>query len=318
MKKFLTFALFLIMLIGTALPGLAAVPTQTAAPLNFVMIVKTLDNPFYQIMKAAAEAEAKRSNVNLVFTAPARETDLEEQRRMIEDALMKKPDVISITPSGMVEIIPAIVEANKAGVPVLNVDTPVDAKLLKDGGGKIEGFIGTDNLEGGRAAGRFMVKLLGDKGGNVAVLQGTAGNMNTMLREKGFHEIVDKVPAIKVVAAQPANTERAMGMTVTENILEAHQDLNAIFATNDLMALGALEAVEARKLDKQVKIIGYDADPEAVKAAKDGRALVATIAQYPDKMGREAVKAAIRLLKGQKIPEWLDTGVGVVDATTAQ
>ena len=316
MKKFGTIALFVVLILSMVAPAYAALPAQEGE-IDFVIIVKTLDNPFYQTMKDAAEAEAEKLGVNLVFTAPARETDLEEQRRMVEDYIMKEPDVISITPSGMVEIIPAIIEVNKAGIPVLNVDTPVDMELLDEAGGMIEGFIGTDNLEGGRAGGRYAVKLLGDTGGKVAILEGTAGNMNTMLRANGFLEIVDEVPGIEVVASQPANTERAMGMTVTENILEANPELNIIFATNDLMALGALEAVEARGLEDQVKIIGYDAVPEAVQAVKDGRALLATIAQFPDKMGIEAVRSAIKIVNGEELPDWLDTGVAVVDGANA-
>jgi ribose transport system substrate-binding protein len=314
MKRFVSLTLLLVLLVTAVLPAFAANPAQEGKGLNFVMIVKTLDNPFYQTMKKAAEIEAKKQGVNLIFTAPARETDLEEQRRMVEDALVKKPDVISITPSGMVEIIPAILECNQAGVPVLNVDTPVDKKLLDEAKGKIEGFIGTDNLEGGRAGGEYAVKLLGGKG-NVAILEGTSGNMNTALRAQGFREVVEKAPGMKIVASQPANTERALGMTVTENILEANPNLDAIFATNDLMALGALEAVKARGLEKQVKIIGYDAISESVQAVKDGTALVASIAQFPDKMGIEAVRSAIKIKKGEKLPDWLNTGVAVVDST---
>jgi ribose transport system substrate-binding protein len=118
------------------------------------------------------------------------------------------------------------------------------------------------------------------------------------------------------VAVQPANSERALGMSVMENLLTSHRDLNAVFATNDQMALGAAEAVAARNLTGKVAIVGIDATWEAVRAVEAGN-LAADIAMYPEQLGSRSVEAAIKAARRQPLPKSIDTDQALVTKENA-
>ena len=159
--------------------------------------------------------------------------------------------------------------------------------------------IGADNRLGGRIAGEYIVKLLSGKG-KVAVIRGILGIATHEERLAGFREALARAPGIECVAVQPANSERALGMTVMENLLTAHPDLKAVFATNDQMALGAVEAIAAHNLTGKVQVVGFDATREAVRAVVAGR-LSGDMAGLPEVMGRKAVEEAIQAAKGQPV-----------------
>ncbi|BAD39758.1 ATP-binding cassette domain-containing protein [Symbiobacterium thermophilum] len=130
-------------------------------------------------------------------------------------------------------------------------------------------------------------------------------------RGQGFHEAVDGVQGIDVVASQPADFDRAKGLTVMENILQAHPDIVAVFAHNDEMALGALEAIEAAGKADQIKVVGFDATDDAVKAVQEGR-MAATVAQKPKEMGRLGVETALKHLNGEKVDEYIPVPLELV------
>lgn len=274
------------------------------------LVVKTLNNPFFLEMQKGAEEAAKKAGVTLLVQAAEREVDVERQMQIIENLIQRKVSALCIAPSGSREIVPVIVKANKAGIPVLIVDTRADEKALAAAGGKIATFIGSDNYDGGRIAGQFVVEKLGGKG-NVAILEGIPGHETGDARLRGFKEAVAKAPGIKVVASQPANWERDQGFNVFQNILQANPDVNALFACNDLMALGATEAIAAAGKTGKIVVVGFDAQPEARAAIQKG-AMAATVAQFPSKMGATAVEGAAKLLKGEKIEAFTPVAIELV------
>jgi ribose transport system substrate-binding protein len=261
--------------------------------------MKTLNNPFFIEMQKGAEEAAKKAGVELIVQAADREVDVERQMQIIENLIQRKVSALCVTPSGSREIVPVIVKANKAGIPVLIVDTRADEKALTAAGGKIATFIGSDNYDGGKIAGAFLAEKTG---GNaiVAVLEGIPGHETGDSRLKGFKESVAKAPGINIVASQPANWERDQGFNVFQNILQANPQVNAIFACSDLMALGAMEAIAAAGKTGKITVVGFDALPEARAAIKKGT-MAATVAQFPQKMGGMAVESAAKLLKGEAI-----------------
>jgi ribose transport system substrate-binding protein len=177
--------------------------------------------------------------------------------------------------------------ANEAGIPVITVDRASN-------GGKVVCHIASDNVEGGRMAARYIAKVLNGKG-KVVELVGIPGTSAARDRGKGFEEELAKYPGLQLVAKQTANFNRAEGLTVMENILEAHPDIDAVFAQNDEMALGAIEAIKAAgKLD-DIIVVGFDAIPDAIEAIKKGE-MEATIAQQPYLMGQLAVTKAFEYL----------------------
>jgi len=296
--------------------GLAAcnrhAPESTAksGSPTIALVVKTLNNPFFIDMQAGAEAETKRLGVNLLVQAAEREIDVERQMQIVENLIERHVDALCIAPSGSREIVPVIVKANRAGIPVLIIDTRADEKALAAAGGRIAAFIGSDNYDGGRIAGAFVAERLGGSGA-VAVLEGIPGHETGDARLRGFREAIAAAPGIHIVASQPANWERDQGFNVCQNILQAHPDVKALFACSDLMALGAVEAIAAAHRTGQILVVGFDALPEARAAIKQGT-MGATVAQFPQKMGELAVANAVKALKGEAIPASIPVPIQLV------
>jgi ribose transport system substrate-binding protein len=270
-----------------------------AAP-RVAFVMKALNHPFFLDMQRGAEAAARDAGLRLVVQAAEREIDVEKQVQIIENLLQTGIRVLIVTPSGSREIATAIAKANRADVPVLIVDTRVDAKAAADNNLKIESFIGSDNYEGGRVAGEYLAAATGGRA-RVAVLEGIPGHETGDSRLRGFRDAVAAHEGIAIVASQPANWERDQGFTVFQNMLQAHPGLDAVFACNDLMALGAVEAIAAAGRSPRIRVVGFDALDDARRAIEAGR-MEASVAQSPRDMGRLAVESAARLLKGDSIP----------------
>ena len=282
------------------LAGLAACNRGDGDTRTVALVLKTLNNPFFVEMEAGAREAADSLGIELVVQAPEREIDVEKQMQIVENLLQRRVDALLITPSGSREIVPAVVKANEAGIPVVVVDTRVDAPALAEARGRIDSFIGSDNVDGGRIAGRFVAERLGGQG-RVAVLEGIPGHETGDSRLTGFREVLAEHPGLEIVSSQTANWERDQAFNVTQNILQSHPDLDAIFAANDVMALGAVEAVAAAGRTGEIVVVGFDAQEDARTAIREGR-MDATIAQNPREMGRLAVISADRLLRGESVP----------------
>jgi ribose transport system substrate-binding protein len=290
-------------LVGLVVAGLAACNREKPAAAGTVprvaFVMKTLNHPFFLDMQRGAQEAADRAGLQLVVQAAEREIDVEKQMQIIENLLQTGVKVLVVTPSGSREIASAIVKANRAGVPVIVVDTRVDPKAIADNNLKLESFIGSDNYEGGRMAGDYLVKATGGKA-RVAVLEGIPGHETGDSRLRGFRDAIQPHSAMTIVASQPANWERDQGFTVFQNMLQAHSDIDALFACSDLMALGAVEAIAAAGKTGRIRVVGFDALDDARKAIQAGT-MEASVAQSPRDMGRIAVESAAKLLRGEAV-----------------
>lgn len=274
------------------------------------MVMKTLNNPFFVDMERGARSAADRLGVHLVVQAAERELDVEKQMQIVENLIQRRVDVLCLTPSGSREIVPAIVKANQANIPVLIVDTRVDAAALTQAGGRIASFIGSDNIEGGRIAGRYLVERLGGRG-QVAILEGIPGHETGDARLQGFREVADRAAGVAVVASQPAHWERDQGYNVFQNLLQSHPEVQGVFTCNDLMALGAVEAIAAAGKRDRIVVVGFDATADARTAVREGK-MAASVAQHPEEMGRLAVERAVDLLQGKPLPAEIPTRVELI------
>jgi ribose transport system substrate-binding protein len=272
---------------------------ETQAP-RVALVLKTLNSPFFIDMEKGAQEAAKRLGVNLTVQAAEREVDVDKQMQIIENLIQTGVKVLLVTPSGSKEIAPAIAKANQAGIKVVVVDTRVDPKAARDAGIHVDSYVGSDNYEGGKMAGKYLLEATGGKA-NVGVLEGIPGHETGDERLRGFRDAVKEAKGIKVVASQTANWERDQGFTVFQNMLEAHPEIDALFSANDMMALGAVEAIAAKGKTGKIKVVGYDAVDDARKAIGEG-AIMASVAQFPSEMGRVAVESADKLLKGEPVP----------------
>ena len=278
------------------------------------LVVKTLNNPFFVDMERGARAAADSLGVELIVQAPEREIDVEKQMQIVENLIQRRVGVLALVPNGSREIVPAVVEANRAGIPVVVVDTRVDAAALRAAGGETATFIGSDNVDGGRLAGHHVAERLGGAG-TVALIEGIPGHETGDSRLRGFREAIAEHPGVRIVASQTANWERDRAFDVAQNLLQAHPDLDAIFAANDVMALGAVEAIAAAGRAGEVVVVGFDAQDDALDAVRAGR-MAATIAQHPVEMGRRAVEAAWRILQGERLPDEQPVSIELVTPRT--
>jgi ribose transport system substrate-binding protein len=274
------------------------------------LVVKTLNHPFFIDMQQGAEAAAKAAGVDLIVQAAEREIDVERQMQIIENLIQRRVSAIVVAPSGSREIVPVVIKANRAGIPVLVVDTRVDAPSLAAARGKVATFIGSDNYEGGKVAGEFLVEKMNGRA-RIAVLEGIPGHETGDARLRGFRDALKGHPGMQIVASQPANWERDQGYNVFQNILQANPTIDAMFAANDLMALGALEAIAAAGRTGRITVVGFDALSEARDAVKQGR-MAATVAQDPAAMGRIGVEWAARVLQGETPPAEIGVPIQLV------
>lgn len=252
------------------------------------MSISTLNNPFFVSVKDGIVKEAKKKGMETVVVDA--QDDTSKQISGIEDLILKGVDVLVINPTDSAAISSSVLSANEAGIPVITIDRSAED-------GEVATFIASDNVSGGEMAGTYIVEQLGEKA-NVIELEGVSGASATRERGKGFHNIADK--QLNVVSSQTAEFDRTKGLTVMENILQGNKDIEAVFAHNDEMALGAIEAIQAA--GKDILVLGFDGTKDALDAVKEGK-LDGTIAQQPALIGEEAVNAAVKILKGDKVEE---------------
>ncbi len=283
-------------LAGCTQPAPGPAPANGSAKPRVAFVLKTLNNPFFIEMQKGAREAADRLGVELVVQAAERELDVDKQMQIIENLIETRVGALCVTPSGSREVVPAIAKANAARIPVVIVDTRVDPKAALDAGIKLDGFVGSDNYEGGKVAGEYLLKVTGGKA-SVGLLEGIPGHETGDSRLKGFHDAVRGAAGVKLVASQTANWERDQGYNVFQNMLQAHPEIDALFACSDLMALGAVEAIAAAGRTGKIRVIGFDALDDARKAIVAGT-MLASVAQFPAEMGRQAVEDAVALVQG--------------------
>jgi ribose transport system substrate-binding protein len=280
---------------------------RKAEQRSIALVAKAMDSEFWISVREGARAAAAGKDVQLSVLAPDREINIDQQVAILEDQIQRGADVLVVAPTGSAQVVPVLEQALGKKIPVVLVDA--DAPLP----GK-SSYVGTDNKAGGALAARHIIERVGT--GKVALISGVPGNQSQDDRAQGFTEALANTPAIQLVSRQPANSERSLGLTVMENILTAHPDLRGVFATNDQMALGAVEALEARGFRGKVFVVGFDATKEAVQAITEGR-MSASVAQRPFEMGRKSVEAALALLDGRSVEPRIDTGTELVTQANA-
>lgn len=259
--------------------------------------VSTLNNPFFVTLTEGARKAATENNVELVVVDAG--DDAAKQTSDIEDLVSRNVGVLIVNPVDSDAVAPAVKSAMSQGIKVIAVDRGVN-------GVDVDCQIASDNVAGARMATEYLMDLVGE-GAKVAELQGVPGASATIDRGAGFHQAADQ--SLQVAASQTANFNRAEGMTVMENILQSDGTIKGVFAHNDEMALGAVEAVAAS--GKDIKIVGFDATDDAQKAVKDGK-MAATVAQKPDKMGETAIGTAVKIMAGETVEKSIPVEVELI------
>ncbi|MEF9892692.1 substrate-binding domain-containing protein [Anaerorhabdus sp.] len=300
MKKVLSFLVTLLLVVGLAGCSTGETPAKTATPATggntdpakmvVGLSVSTLNNPFFVTLVDGAKAKAAELGVELIVVDAG--DDSAKQVNDIEDLMSKNIQVLIVNPVDSSAVAPVVGDAIAKGIKTVSVDRGVEGQT-------VDVAIASDNVKGAELATEYLVELVG-QGAEVAELTGIEGSSAAIDRGKGFHNVADA--KLNVVASQTANFNRAEGLSVMENILQANPNILGVFAHNDEMALGAIEAVNG----KDIVIIGFDATDDALAAIKAGT-MAATVAQKPALMGETAVDAAVKLIKGETV----DSVIGV-------
>ena len=274
---------------------------EAAGSGSIGLSISTLNNPFFVTLSDGATAKAGELGLELI-TVDAGD-DSAKQTSDIEDLISKNISVLIVNPVDSDAVAPAVEDAIAKGIKVIEVDRVVN-------GVEVDCSIASDNVAGAKMAADYLVELAGEKA-KTAELEGVNGASATIDRGQGFHSVADE--KLDVVASQTANFNRAEGMTVMENMLQANPDIKCVFAHNDEMALGAIEAIG----DKEIIVAGFDATDDAVEAVKEGR-MAATVAQQPDLMGATAVETAGKLIKGESVEKTLPVEVSLITKDNAK
>jgi ribose transport system substrate-binding protein len=289
------------LIVAAAFSCAAAGPARAAD--RIALVVSTLNNPYFVSLADGAKAKAKELGYNL--TVLDSQNDTAKELSNVEDALNQNVKALLLNPVDSDAAKAAVREAKAQKVPVLTLDR--SAK-----GVTVTSHIASDNVAGGKLAGELIVKQLDGKG-NVVELQGQPGTDAARDRSNGFRQALAAAPGLKIVASQPANFDRTQGLNVMENILQAHPKVDAVFAADDEMALGAIKAIQAARL--KVVVVGFDGTPDAVAAVKNGT-MYATIAQQPSLIGSLGVEEADKVIKGQPAPASVPVALKVVDESS--
>ena len=295
-----------------ASPEAAAEEGEEAAPAaegyTLGLSLSTLNNPFFVTLKEGAEAAAEELGVTLIVVDA--QDDPAREATNIEDLIQQGVDAILVNPTDADAIVPSIQKANEAGIPVFTIDRAA-------AGGEVVSHIASDNVAGGRMAAEFLCEALGGEG-KVVELEGIAGTSAARDRGQGFNDYMsEECPGVEIIARQTANFNRAEGLSVFENILQAQPEIDGVFAHNDEMILGAIEAAKAAGRADEIVFVGFDAIDDAVAAVEAGD-LAATIAQQPALMGQLGVETAVAYLNGETVDEFIPVDLSLVTGEAAE
>jgi len=296
MKKFLIVVIVLSLVSGS----LYANGGPEAEGAIYGLSLSTLNNPFFVTLKEGAEAKAAELGVILVIMDS--QDDPAKEAVNMEDLIQQEVDAILVNPTDADAVVPSVMKANAAGIPVFTIDRGA-------AGGDVVAHVASDNVAGGVMAAEFLLEAIGEPS-KVVELEGIAGTSAARDRGTGFNAVVGAASGVEVVARQTANFNRAEGLSVFENILQAQPEIDGVFAHNDEMILGAIEAARAAERSGIV-FVGFDAVDDAVAAVKDG-SLAATVAQQPGMIGSLGVETAYDYLMGKSVPANIPVDLALV------
>jgi len=274
--------------------------TGDGANKSITFALSTQANSFMVQMREGAQKKTDELGLTINFQDAS--DDSATQANQLANAAATGAGAVIVNPTDSDAMASAVKQLTDAKIPVVAVDRAVN-------NAEVSSYIASDNVGGGKQAAKALSEAINGEG-EILVLQGKTGSSASRERGKGFEEGLKDSPNIKVVAKQTAEFERVKGLDVTTNLLQAHPNVKAIFAENDEMALGAIEAL-GDKAGKDVIVVGFDGVEDALKAIKEGT-MYASIAQQPADMAAQAVVEASKLLKGESATKEMQVDVVTV------
>jgi len=290
-----------------AVLGSGAAPVRAQEP-TIPIIVKDTTSFYWQIVLAGARKAGQDLHVRVPELGAQSESDINGQISILENAVAGKPAAVVISPTQFAALGKPI-DAGAKSVKIIGIDSGADSKAFTS-------FLTTDNIQGGRAAAEALAKGVASKNGgkvegDVALITSLPGVGSLDQRAKGFKEALAKYPGLKLVADKVADGQATTALNIMTDLITANPDLKGVFASNLIMAQGAGQAIGENRLQNKIALIGFDNDDKLVKFLGDG-VIFALIVQDPYRMGYDGIKTALGASKGEKVPEFVDTGVNTI------
>ena len=309
MKKTIVLLMVLVLIASqVALFAQGRGETADSGKMKVAVVLKTLSSEYWQRVVNGAEEAAAKYDVELIKLGPPTEDAVEQQINMVQDALTANPGALVFSPSQPPTAVNVLNAAKQQGIPVILVDTPMPEDFKN-----FATFIGTENYDAGKKGAQAMVDALG-RVGRAVVIDGAPGNPSTTQRADGAEDAF-KAAGFTIVSRQPGYSDRERAYTVMQNILQGNTDIDAVFCSNDEMALGALRALE--QVGVKAMVLGTDGNKSALESIlADG--LFGTAAQKPEMMGYLGVENAIKAANGETINIRIDSGVDIITKANAQ
>lgn len=273
--------------------ALAALPLLSGCNRNtkkrIGVVPKGRAHMFWQSVHAGANKAARENDVEVEWNGPATETDFNGQLQIVDAMINKRLDAIALAPIDKKAMVSIVERAMKQNIPVIIFDSPVDTD-------QFVAQVATDNYKAGQIGAERVGEILGGKG-KIAIVAVQAGAASTMAREQGFEDTIKaRFPGIQIVDKRYGEASVERSLNVAENMLTAHPDLNALFASNESSAVGAARALKARK--SKIRLVGFDSGPTLEEDLKGG-VIDSLVVQDPFRMGYDSVSVAVRKLKGE-------------------
>ena len=279
------------------------------------VVIKGLDNPFFQTMENGVKAGAASTGVTAEVQAATSITDTTGQADKLAALAAQNYGCYVVNPISGTNLIQGIAQLAAKKKTIVNIDSPVDASAAKDAGATIATYIGTDNTAAGKMAGQEMVKQL-PSGGSVAAIGGISGDVTSAARITGFQDGISSQASVKFLSTVAGNWDRQEALTQATTLIQANPDLAGFFVANDDMALGVARAISTAGKTGKIKVISVDGLKEAEQAVQSGQ-LTAVVAQYPYAIGQMSVEACKAALSGKTLPTKVDAPVELVTKDNA-
>ena len=281
MKRKVFLVGLLIFVMSTFVIACGGQDRSDAAPADYAVLLKTLASPFWQGVRDGVINRAAELGVSVNVYAAISEDDIEGQVQIMQNLISRGYKAIAVAPISPVNLNTQIAEATGRGIYIVNIDEMVDRDNLRGLGGAVQGFVATDNVAVGRLGAGHIISLV-PGGGEVAIIEGRSGNVSGEDRRQGAAEAFNTAPGFNIVASQAADWDRTLAFDLANSLINRFPNLVGIYACNDTMAMGALEAV--RMANRNIIVVGTDGNPDAIDSVRAGE-LGATVAQDTNAIG---------------------------------
>jgi len=301
MRSFRTVAVILAVLL-LSLAGMLSCNRSTQKRIG--VVPKAVAHVFWQSVHAGAAAAGREGGVQIEWKGPPSETDFSRQIEIVQSMINSRVDGIVLAPTEATALVSVVERAASLGIPVTIFDSGINTDQYVS-------YVSTNNYDAGVKAAGKMAELLGGKG-EIALVKMVPGSTSTMEREAGFVDTIKKKhPDVRIAAEQYCMSDRAKALAVTENMLTAHPDLDALFASAEPATVGASQALRSRELGDKVQLVGFDFSDTIETSLQEGF-VDALVVQDPFNIGYTAVKTIIDKLDGKTPPKRIDTPATVV------